>query len=264
MLNDSEKNKRRIALVGAGNVATSLALALQNAGETIVAVWSRSNESAMLLGKRLECSFTTEIELLPDADIVIITVTDTALPAVARDVAKHYPKALVVHTAGSIPMSLLYESGFKYYGVFYPMQTFSKARIVDFSTVSLFVEACNKEALEMLKSLAGKLTDKVYSVTSEQRRYLHLAAVFACNFVNASYSMAAELLEQNGLPFDAMLPLIDETARKVHNLQPRDAQTGPAQRGDNSVMLQQRELLDEDFRRVYDIMSEYIQKNRHI
>lgn len=264
MLNISEVNSTGVVLVGAGNVATSLALALHGAGLSLAGVWSRSHESARLLGERVGCFYTTELAMLPDADIVIVSVADNALPAVATDVAKRYPTALVLHTAGSVPMTLLRDAACSSYGVFYPMQTFSRSRIVDFSTVSIFVEGCNNDASLTAETLAKMLTSKVYRATSEQRKYLHLAAVFACNFVNASYSMAAELLEQNGLPFDAMLPLIDETAAKVHLLQPRDAQTGPAQRGDTTVMARQRELLDSELLEVYDIMSKYIQKNRHI
>ncbi len=264
MSNILVENSTKVVLIGAGNVATSLALALRHAGVTLSAVWSRSQESACLLGERVECYYTTDINSLPDTDIVIISVIDSALPSVAHDVAKRYPLTPVLHTAGSIHISLLHEAGCTYYGVFYPMQTFSKARVVDFSTVSIFVEGCNENVLSIAKHLADMLTDKVYCATSEQRRYLHLAAVFACNFVNASYAMAAELLKRNGLPFEAMLPLIDETAMKVHHLQPREAQTGPAQRGDTEVMERQRELLDGELKDVYDLMSGYIQKNRHI
>lgn len=250
---------KSIAIIGAGNVATSLALSFADAGVPPVAVWSRSEASACMLGGSVACPSFTNIESMPDADIVIISVVDDALPEVARAVVARYSHSLVLHTAGSISMELLHAAGCNNYGVFYPMQTFSKGRRVSFSTVNIFVEGCNEQACNIAESLACKLGAKVHRATSEQRRYLHLAAVFACNFSNAAYAMAAELLERNGLPFDAMLPLIDETAAKVHKLSPREAQTGPARRGDTAVMQCQRELLDGELRAAYDLFSEYIQ-----
>ena len=133
------------------------------------------------------------------------------------------------------------------------MQTFSKSRLVDFSTVSLFVEGCCEETTAATENVARSIGARVYRATSEQRRFLHLAAVFVCNFPNALYTMAAELLERNGLPFEAMLPLIDETAAKVHQLSPREAQTGPAIRGDQAVMK----------RHTYNLLSEYIQNTKY-
>lgn len=254
---------RRIAIIGAGNVTASLAPALVAAGFIVVAVWSRSEESARLLSERIGSPYFTDIDSLPDADIVIISVTDNALPSVAAAVANRYKEALVLHTAGSLPMALLREAGCCRYGVFYPMQTFSKSRLVDFSTVSLFVEGCCEESVAATEDIARSIGARVYRATSEQRRFLHLAAVFVCNFPNALYAMAAELLERNGLPFEAMLPLIDETAAKVHQLSPREAQTGPARRGDTVVMQRQRELLDGELLDTYNLLSEYIQNTKY-
>lgn len=251
-----------IILVGAGNVATSLGVALKAAGLNVAALWSRTRLAAQMLGERLGCSYHTTFEELPDADIVIVAVADSALPSVVADVAKRYPHSLVLHTAGSMPMELLRDAGCGRYGVFYPMQTFSKARVVDFSTVSTFVEGCDKAVENLIFDMAMRLGGRVYVATSEQRRYLHLAAVFACNFPNALYAMSAQLMQQHGLPFEAMLPLIDETAAKVHHLSPRDAQTGPARRGDETVMEGQKRLLDDELRTIYELLSDYIQNNR--
>ena len=251
----------RIVLVGAGNLATSLAVALKNAGLSPLAVWSRTEESARLLADRVGCAFSTVIEELPPATVVIIAVADAAFYDVARRVAMRYPDALVLHTAGSVPMEALRAEGCSNYGVLYPMQTFSKKRIVDFSTVSTFIEGCDSCAAQRIRAIATALGGRVYDATSSQRRYLHLSAVFACNFANALYAMSAQLLETNGLPFDAMLPLIDETAAKVHTLQPREAQTGPARRGDAAVMQQQASMLDGELLDTYNLISNYIQKN---
>ncbi len=253
---------KRILLVGAGNLATSLGVALKCAGCPPVGVWSRTAHSARILGTRLDCFFSDDISQLPSADIVIISVSDNALSQVAHNVAAYFPQALIVHTAGSVSMDILRRAGCKSYGVLYPMQTFSKARVVDFSTVGIFVEGCNETAQSVIVEVASSLGGKVYAATSEQRRYLHLAAVFACNFSNALYAMSAEILQRHGLPFDAMLPLIDETAAKVHRMSPHDAQTGPAQRGDTAVMDSQREALSGNLLSIYNLISEYIEKQK--
>ena len=259
---ESTVSSNSVLLVGAGNLATSLGVALCGAGIDVVGVWSRTEESARALGERLGTYYSCDIHSLPQADVVIVSVADEALPQVLSSVAKLFPCSLIAHTAGSISIDALREAGCRRYGVFYPMQTFSRLRVVDFSTVSTFLEGCNSTALETLRSIASKLGGKVYDAPSEQRRYLHLAAVFACNFPNALYAMSAELLRRNGLPFEAMLPLIDETAAKVHSLHPKEAQTGPARRGDEAVMQSQRALLDDELLSVYNMLSDYILKNR--
>ena len=261
-MSESTVSNKLVLLIGAGNLATSLGVALKGAGVRIMGVWSRTEESARALGERLDVPYSCDMRSLPQADVIIVSVADKAMPQVLSSVAALFPNALVAHTAGSISMDALREAGFKRYGVFYPMQTFSKLRVVDFSTVSTFVEGCDDSALGILRSIASMLGGKVYEATSEQRRYLHLAAIFACNFPNALYAMSAELLRRNGLPFEAMLPLIDETAAKVHTLHPKDAQTGPARRGDEAVMQSQRAMLDEELLAVYNMLSDYIIKNR--
>lgn len=251
-----------IIIIGAGNLATSLGVALKQAGNVPLAVWSRTVESASLLGNRLGCFYSNDISQLPDAGIVIISVADAALPEIAAEVAGRYPHSLVLHTAGSISMEMLQSVGCSRYGVFYPMQTFSKARCVDFTTVSTFVEGCNSEVTELIRAIAAKIGSRCYDATSKQRRYLHLAAVFACNFSNAMYAMSAQILQKEGLPFEAMLPLIEETANKVHHLAPNEAQTGPAARGDKSVMDAHLAMLDGDLKSMYKYVSKYIINNK--
>ncbi|MBQ5706465.1 MAG: DUF2520 domain-containing protein, partial [Bacteroidaceae bacterium] len=202
---DSLAANSRVVIVGAGNLATCLCEALCAAGVVPQAVWSRSEASASQLSAKLGCPYTTCIDSLPDADIVVTAVSDDALPMVARKLAVRYGDALLVHTAGSVPMSVWAEAGACRYGVFYPMQTFSKGKSVDFSRVGIFVEASDEDGFLQLESLAHRLTQKVFRATSAQRGYLHVAAVFSCNFVNAMYRMAADVLENQGLPFEAML-----------------------------------------------------------
>ncbi len=250
----------RIVLVGAGNMATAIACSLKESGNTPVAVWSRTLESAALLGGRVGCAFTDDLASLPVADIVIISVADNALRDVAAAVAQRFPSALLLHTAGSIPMTALHEAGATRYGVLYPMQTVNKNCPVSLRNITTFVEGCDDAVTAQIEKVAAMVSDKVVYATSEQRCSLHVAAVFACNFPNAVYNMAYELMQRNGLPFDAMLPLIDEAARKVHRMSPLEAQTGPARRGDKNVMNAHKSMLDDELANIYETLSNYIMK----
>lgn len=252
---------KHIALIGAGNVATHLGKAWQQAGCKVVQVYSRTEQSASELAAYLGVPFVTSLDdVCTDADIYVVAVKDSVLQELIPALVKGREKALFVHTAGSMPMSV-WQGLAPHHGVLYPMQTFSKAREVDFASVSFFVEANNKEDMETLMKLAETLSPKVYEATSEQRTYLHMAAVFACNFTNHMYALSAQLLEKHGLPFEAMLPLIDETARKVHELHPLKAQTGPAVRRDVNVMNKHLDMLVEEpkIRNIYKIISDNIQ-----
>jgi len=253
-------DSKRIVLIGAGNVATHLGMALQDKGHDVVQVYSRTMESASALASRLDADALTSLDAVcRDADIYLVALKDDALLNLIPSIVKGREDALFVHTAGSVGMDV-WKGYAARYGVFYPMQTFSKARAVDFSSVSFFVEASGNEELVMLKDLALSLSPKVYEATSAQRSYLHIAAVFACNFANHMYALSERLLEKNGLPFDAMLPLIDETARKVHELSPGKAQTGPAVRGDENVMNKHLDMLaeDEELQELYRRISKSI------
>lgn len=254
-------DSKRIVLIGAGNVATHLGLALKRAGHEVMQVYSRTEASASALAERLGVPFTVSLdEVFADADLYIVSVKDAVLQELLPSVVKGREGALFVHTAGSMPMDVWKGIAVRY-GVLYPMQTFSKSREVDFHTVSFFVEAFRKEDLQVLVDLASSLSPKVYEATSEQRMSLHVAAVFACNFTNHMYALSAALLEKYGMPFDAMLPLIDETARKVHELSPREAQTGPAIRRDGNVMDKHLALLSDEaeWQEIYAKISKSIQ-----
>ena len=250
----------KIVLIGAGNMATAIAYALKEGGNTPVAVWSRTLESAAMLGDRVGCAFTDDLASLPAADIVIISVADSALRDVAAAVAQRYPDALLLHTAGSISMETLHEAGATRYGVLYPMQTVNKNNVTSLRNITTFIEGCDDTVTAQIEKIALLVSEKVVCATSEQRCSLHVAAVFACNFPNAVYNMAYELMQRNGLPFDAMLPLIDEAARKVHRMTPLEAQTGPARRADNNVMNAHKAMLDSELANVYETLSNYIMK----
>lgn len=261
-----ETASERVVILGAGRVATHLAPALMGAGYRVVQVWSRTEVSARLLAEPLGVSYTAELEsVVSDADIYVLCVSDEVLPEVAGRIVKRVGTSpLYLHTAGSISMELWQHYGASYYGILYPLQTFSKEREIDMGKVSFFVEASDGESLERVEGLAHSLSDKVFRADSKQRARLHVAAVFACNFTNAMYSVAHQLLAEEKIPFEVLLPLIEETASKVHRLTPREAQTGPAVRGDSAVMQSHMQALEEEkeLNDMYSLISNYIMKHR--
>lgn len=245
-----------IVVIGAGNVATHLSQALHGAGHRILQVYSRTRESAQLLASRLGCPYATSLDAVRgDAQVYILCVKDSVLEEVARGLQGRIGDALVLHTAGSMPMEVL---PYPRRGVLYPMQTFSRDRQVDFAEIPLFIESATDEPL--LRELAQSISRHVYAMGSEQRKHLHVAAVLACNFVNHMYALSSDVLQEAGIPFEVMLPLIDETARKVHNLSPLQAQTGPAVRFDQNVMQAHEAMLPTDVREIYRLLSQSIHR----
>lgn len=234
-----------IVIIGKGNVATNLDYAFRKKGITCQMVSSRE-----------------ELDLLPTANVYIYAVRDEALSQVVAQVVNK-EKALHLHTSGSMPMSV-FGADKPHAGVFYPFQTFSKARVIeDFSTVPIFFEARGIDDITAVYSLALTITNHVYETTQHDRERLHVAGVYACNFTNLMYTFAAELLKDTHIPFSALLPLIDETAAKIHTLAPCAAQTGPARRGDENVMRHHVEILpNADMRDLYQRLSEEICKRR--
>ncbi len=251
-----------IVLVGAGNLATNLGLALKQAGFPILQVYSRSEESASALAGRLGCEATTNPEkLTADAELYIAALKDSALETLLPEMLRGREERFWVHTAGSLPLSLWERvPGVKRYGVFYPMQTFSKARRVDFRSIPILLEANAPAQMNLLREIASTLSGNVREATSRQRQAIHLAAVFACNFTNHCYALAEKLLAAQGLPFELLQPLIDETARKVHELAPQEAQTGPAIRYDENVIGKHLEALSHEpqMQELYRLLSRSI------
>lgn len=251
---------RNIILIGSGNLATNVGKALHVCGYHIMQVYSHREETAKVLADMLGASCTTELaEVRNDADLYITALKDSVLPELLSAIVKGREQALFVHTAGSMPMDAWKGHAVRY-GVFYPMQTFSKEREVPFKEIPFFIEANNADDLMLLKTLAASVSDKVYEASSEQRRYLHLSAVFACNFTNHMYALTEKLLKKYELPFDVMLPLIDETARKVHEISPVEAQTGPAVRYDENVINKHLAMLADEpgMQELYEKISKSI------
>ena len=254
-----------VVFVGTGRLATNLAFALHSAGHHIVGLYSRTAASAQMLAERLPgfSGVTTDsLSELPTADVCIIAVKDAVISTLLPALREGRESCCFYHTAGSVPLSVFEGTGLQHYGVLYPMQTFSKERLVDFSHVPFYIEAVDEETLDRARKLALTVSDHVSELSSSARRHLHLAAVFACNFVNHCYELSAEVLEGCGLPFSAMHSLIEETARKAMTLHPHEAQTGPAVRYDEQVIEAQSLLLADQphLREVYDLMSQSIHR----
>jgi predicted short-subunit dehydrogenase-like oxidoreductase (DUF2520 family) len=258
----------RIVMIGAGNLATQLALALHKKEIQIQQVYSRKTESALVLAEKINAGYTDDLSTLyPDADLYIIAVKDTAITEVLENLnLKNNP--LLVHTAGSVPMSVL-EDFSTNYGVFYPLQTFSKTRKVDFSGIPICIEASHPSVFVKLEQLAEKISHSVNQINSAERKSLHLAAVFVNNFVNHLYAIGADLLHDKKLDFDLLRPLIRETADKIGELSPIEAQTGPAKRNDQSIIETQLKMLNSkpEFQKIYSFATESIfrlqQKHDH-
>lgn len=247
----------KIIFIGAGNLATQLAKALLNAGHDIVQVYSRTMESASELATRAGGAPTTDLGAVrTDADLYIVAVKDSVLAEIIPQLCKGREKKVFAHTAGSMPMNV-FKGMALHYGVFYPMQTFSKNRDVDFSEIPIFIEGNDELTIHTLHILGKTISTRVNELSSEDRKYLHLAAVFACNFANHCYTLASGLLSAHHIPFEVMLPLIDETAHKVHYLTPLEAQTGPAVRFDENVIRSQAALLKDNplVKDIYERMS---------
>ncbi len=253
----------KIIFLGSGNLATRLALEMQKKGMRIGQVYSHTPENAERLAACLDCHWTIDPEAVEtDADLYVFSLKDTVLADVIARIPPN--NGLWVHTAGSIPMDIF--SGYTAnYGVLYPMQTFSKTREVDFSVIPFFLEANTSENAGKLQQLARKLSGNVRFLSSDKRKSLHLAAVFACNFTNHIYALAVRLLQEQDIPADVLLPLIDETAAKIHTMPPRLAQTGPAIRYDENVINKHLAMLDDpDMRSIYRLISQNIHKEaRH-
>ena len=231
-----------IVIIGKGNVATNLDYAFRKKGIACQMVSSREG-----------------LDELPQANVYIYAVKDEALASVVAQVQGR-ERSLHLHTSGTMPITVFGDDK-PHAGIFYPFQTFSKARLIeDFSTVPVFFEARGIDDISAVYSLALTITSHVYEATQHDRERLHVAGVFTNNFTNLMYTMAAELLQNTHIPFKALLPLIDETANKIHTLSPRDAQTGPARRGDENVMNHHLSLLNEEQRHVYQLLSDAIKK----
>ncbi|MDR2854311.1 MAG: DUF2520 domain-containing protein [Prevotellaceae bacterium] len=251
----------KLVILGSGNVATQLANSLYANGCEISQVFSRNKENAETLATQVNAQPIDNLKNIDiTADVCVFSVSDDAIAPLLTAGGNYFgKKTLLVHTAGSVSIDVF--SGFATnYGVLYPLQTFSKNREVNFNEIPLFIEGNDFVTEQKVRDLARVLSFKIYPTTSEQRKRVHLAAVFACNFANNMYHNAGKILEASGLPFEVLRPLILETARKVQHLSPAVAQTGPAVRHDNTTMQQHLKMLENQphLQEIYKMISEDI------
>lgn len=264
----------KICLIGSGNVGTHLGKALVLSGHEIVQVFSRSSAHAETLVKQLtdllgplpqHPHVITDIQdLEKQSDLYIICVSDRAISSVIAQLPTDL-SGIVVHTSGSTSMDVFAELPNTHpnlkYGVFYPLQTFTKGKEIDFNVIPLALEAQDEEVYQVLETLAKPLSQNVFPCSSKQREALHIAAVFACNFSNYFFHEAEKLLERNQLSFDLVRPLILEMATKAQVISPRFGQTGPAVRKDWNIVQKHLDFLDNDpetdprIRRMYEELS---------
>ncbi|MEM9142196.1 MAG: DUF2520 domain-containing protein [Bacteroidota bacterium] len=242
-----------IVLLGTGNLASHLFQALQKAlGVRVVQVYGRHRKGFAVFGNQV--ATTTDYKELLDADLYLIAVSDDAI----QSVSQHFTgkRGLVAHTSGGVPMSAL-KTHRK--GVFYPLQSFTAGRPLDFSGVPICLESERKADLALLEKVGQAISKLVYPISSEQRKSLHLAAVFANNFSNYLYSIAEKICWEHQLDFELLVPLIAETANKIRFLSPKEAQTGPARRQDTSTLKAHLELLgDPGDKAIYKRISQAI------
>ena len=245
----------RVVLLGAGNVATHLVNAFSNAKNIeLVQIYARKKSSLKYIQKN-NISTTTNLNELKVADVYIIAIADDAIAEFSHQL-KIKKNALVVHTSGSVAMNAINNNFRK--GVFYPLQTFSKEKSINFKTVPLCLEAEHKQDLVILEKLASAISNAVYFINSKQRETLHVAAVFVNNFTNHFYHIGKTICKEHDVPFAILQPLIQETAKKILDLTPYDAQTGPAKRNDSNTIARHLEQLPDNYKEIYSLLTKSI------
>ena len=222
---------KNIILLGSGNVATHLGIALNNSNYTIVQVYSKSIDNAKLLAKKLDAHFTNDLTKLKSADLIIISIKDDEILSVLSQIKN----TAIVHTAGSIGLNI-FRQKFTNYGVFYPLQTFNKEIDVNISEIPFCIEGNSLKFEKQLIEIAKAISNNVIKMNSDQRKQLHIAAVFACNFSNHMFSIADNLLAKKDIDFKILLPLIRTTIANLKKNKPKELQTGPAKRKDTSII----------------------------
>ena len=249
-----------VVLIGAGNLATHLAVALSEKRFRVLQVYNRSPQKGKILAATVGADYIADPGLISlNADIYILAITDLAV----REVALNIPltNQLVVHASGTMDMKIL-DGISDNIGVFYPLQTFSSGGKIDFNDVPVCIEANSKQYEDQLAEFANRLSANVQIVSSSNRKILHLSAVFASNFTNFMYVIAEQLLNERQISFDLLKPLIRQTIQNAAQHDLFNYQTGPAVRGDHPVLDKHREILaaHPGYLDIYNIISANIIK----
>ncbi|WP_409529519.1 Rossmann-like and DUF2520 domain-containing protein [Soonwooa sp.] len=250
-----KSNIVKIAIIGSGNVAYHLAKALKQTEQNLVQIFGRNQDVLISISKELDIPVSTN--KLADADLYIISVSDSSVEEVSKLIKN--PNAIVAHTSGSLPKEIL--KGDYNKASFYPLQTFSKSKNLDYAEIPFFIEAEDKDVEAILTEVASEISRHVEVADFEKRKYIHLTAVFACNFVNHLFARAKEISDSQQISFDYFMPLIEETFDKIKSVTPKDAQTGPAVRNDKRILEAHKELIkNPEQLAIYEVMNDSIQK----
>lgn len=240
----------RLVIIGSGNVAQHLIQAFQ---KSLVQVVARHPEA--LHSPPISCPVVTSMSEIADAEVYVLAVSDHAIAVLGHEIPG--TGKLVVHTSGATGMHVLPKHHRS--GVLYPLQTFTKGKPLDYSTIPFCLEADKKEDYLLLEQLARTVSHAIFSIDEKQRLALHLAAVFVCNFTNHLYQLGADLCAEHGVSFEVLKPLILETAAKVQTLTPTQAQTGPALRGDTATLERHQSMLTQTYpKEIYQLLTQSI------
>ncbi|MBN2236567.1 MAG: DUF2520 domain-containing protein [Bacteroidales bacterium] len=253
---------KSVFLFGSGRVATQMAVALKQAGIELKGVYSKSYTNALVLAEKVDCIAIQAIEEIPsDADAYLFAVLDTTLGALLNNFNTF--EGILLHTSGSLGLNV-FSKRQKNVGVFYPLQTFTKEKPLDFKSIPLLIESDNDLVLRQIHALAEKISNSVKVANSVQRKQIHLAAVFANNFSNHMIHLSQKLMDDHGLDFNLLKPLIKETFQKLETIDPAQSQTGPAIRGDETILAEHLNLLNDkpEIQQIYQLLSDSIKKNK--
>lgn len=250
-----------VSFIGSGNLAWHLAPAFDNTGFTVREIYSRQTKNAQALVQRLyDARVQQSLDLSQsESEIFIISVSDDVIEEIVQELI--LPEdAMLFHTSGSQPLNILDYAAAKKIGVFYPLQTFTKNRKVDFEQIPVFIESEDADARRILMKMAQAISKRVYQISSEQRVALHVAAVFASNFTNHMLTISRDVLTGGKLEFEWLKPLIAETINKALTLGPDASQTGPAKRADLEILDRHVTLLqdNEPVAEIYRVISQHI------
>jgi predicted short-subunit dehydrogenase-like oxidoreductase (DUF2520 family) len=246
----------KVVILGAGNIAFHLTtILLKTKKVELLQVYNKNLTKIEYLKHSVEITNKLS-DLNKNGDIYIIAISDDAISDFSKQLI--LPNKLVVHTSGSVALNDLESNSNK--GVFYPLQSFSKNKKVTFNNVPICIEAETSGNLKLLEKLAKIISNKCYIINSEQRKQVHLAAVFVNNFVNHLYYLGNKICDENNISFEILHPLIKETSKKLEELSPFEAQTGPAKRNDVKTMEKQLEMLPKKSKEIYTLLSNSILK----
>ena len=245
----------KVVIIGSGNVAQHLIGAFQKSDKVeLTQVYARNTEKLQHLHGHL--SVTDDFNRIAESDVYIIAVSDDAINSVSEQLA--FSGRLVVHTSGSTAMESIDSKNRR--GVFYPLQTFSMNKEVDFTKIPVCLETEDPSDYALLEELAKSISPLTYSISTTQRQALHVAAVFVNNFTNHLYTVGNDICTKNNIPFDILKPLIWETANKISTLTPVEAQTGPAKRNDTTTLHRHLDFLKDDNQKaIYTLLTHSIQ-----